>query len=261
MIGPKESTALLLKLLGIVLCIVLGLCLISHSTTLEWDKNTETDLKGYKVYYEGNDSSDVKDVGLNNFLLLDFLVLGVEYLFNITAYDTSLNESGFSKDLRYTEPTTTTSIVTTISSTSSSTTSVQLTTSTSSTSIQPTTTSTTITIVTTTSIQPTTTSISSTTTTIDEEWTPCLGDINRDGFVDDLDEELLYEEFGRTNCRRRGLRRCKGDLDRDRDVDEDDALILVGEFGRDDCNDQSVLLYLIRKFFENLFDLQEVYNE
>jgi len=294
-----------LKILLAVVCFWLMIGQ-ADSAQLVWTENSEADLKGYNVYYEGVDSSDVIDVGLDNFLDLEFLVDGVEYRFNVTAYDTSYNESEFSEDLFWTKTTTsttsivttttvpttsTTSIIPTTIPTTSTTTSIITTTTTSivpttsttssvktttTTSIVPTTTTTSIIITTTTSkptttstsIVPTTvpstttttikiiststtTSIPSTTTTTIDEWIPCLADINGDGFVDELDEDILWDEFGTIKCRKRGRKKCLADFNRDRKVDELDEEILMNEFGRDDCNESTVLEYAISQFVKH----------
>jgi hypothetical protein len=213
------------------------ICGVSQADRLVWNENTETDLKGYNVYYEGFDSSDVIDVGLDNFLDLEFLVDGVQYVLNVTAYDTSLNESEFSEDLIYIKPTTTTTSIVTTSTTSSI--------PTTTTSVSTTTTS--IVIISTT----TTTSIASTTTTMIDEWIPCLADINGDGFVDEDDEEILLDEFGRKKCRKRGRKKCRADLNGDRRVDELDEEILMNEFGRDDCTEQSAVRWMVNEFVKN----------
>jgi hypothetical protein len=97
----------------------------------------------------------------------------------------------------------------------------------------------------------TTSIIPTTTTTIVEEWIPCKADINGDGFVDELDEEILYEEFGRTKCRKRGRKKCRADFNRDRVVDEKDEEIFLAELGREDCNDVPLLLYLFQEIIKN----------
>ena len=76
-----------LKILLAVVCFWLMIGQ-ADSAQLVWTENSEADLKGYNVYYEGVDSSDVIDVGLDNFVDLEFLVDGVEYRFNVNAYYT-----------------------------------------------------------------------------------------------------------------------------------------------------------------------------
>jgi len=74
---------------------------------LVWDANTESDLAGYKGYwstatatYNDTDSLNVGNVTecpLENLLLVD----QTKYYFVVTAYDTSNNESDFSKEVSH----------------------------------------------------------------------------------------------------------------------------------------------------------------
>jgi hypothetical protein len=79
--------------------------------TLQWDPNTETDLAGYKVYYnietsgpsyngtgavEGNSPIDVGNVTQ---FTLHGLDEDVTYFFAVTAYNTGQLESGFSNEV------------------------------------------------------------------------------------------------------------------------------------------------------------------
>ena len=87
-----------------------------------WDRNTETDLAGYRLYYSATAGAYVKGTGSTNFLQA-VLVSGTTHpngtlqqisgsqgqkiYFVLTAYDTSGNESGFSNEVNYTIPDTT----------------------------------------------------------------------------------------------------------------------------------------------------------
>ena len=85
--------------------IVLGCCLIftptgvqsatANSVTLQWGANSESDLKGYKVY-QGTTSGSYGpsvDVGNTTIYTARNLQAGVRYYFAITAYDNNGNES------------------------------------------------------------------------------------------------------------------------------------------------------------------------
>ena len=75
---------------------------------LAWDRNTETDIAGYKVYY-GNVSRSVNG-GYQHFIDVTgnpqsptctlTLDVGKTYYVAVTAYDSSTNESGYSVELR-----------------------------------------------------------------------------------------------------------------------------------------------------------------
>jgi len=74
--------------------------------TLAWDANTESDLKGYVVYYgSGSRNYDHSiDVGnVTTYTILD-LAEGQTYYLAATAYDTGLNESAYSEEISYTIP-------------------------------------------------------------------------------------------------------------------------------------------------------------
>ncbi|MCC7202290.1 MAG: fibronectin type III domain-containing protein [Nitrospirae bacterium] len=81
----------------------------SDPSTLSWDRNTQPDLAGYKIYY-GTTSGDYtasKDVGLTNtpsypkYPVADISSLskGEKYYFVVTAYDTVGNESDYSNEV------------------------------------------------------------------------------------------------------------------------------------------------------------------
>jgi hypothetical protein len=77
--------------------------------TLAWDANTESDLKGYIVYY-GTSSKNYDhsiDVGNVSTCTIPGLTKGQTYYLAATAYDTSLNESAYSEEITYTVPTST----------------------------------------------------------------------------------------------------------------------------------------------------------
>lgn len=73
----------------------------AFTVKLQWDPNTEADLKGYKLYYgtaSGNYSRTI-DLGQVNSYQVDNLQDGVKYYFAITACDIDGKESGFSNEV------------------------------------------------------------------------------------------------------------------------------------------------------------------
>ncbi|MBN2029542.1 T9SS type A sorting domain-containing protein [bacterium] len=73
--------------------------LLAQGAFISWNPNTEADLAGYRVYY-GKSSYFFRynvDVGLQTFHLIPALPDTGVFRFTVTAYDSSGNESGFSK--------------------------------------------------------------------------------------------------------------------------------------------------------------------
>ena len=68
---------------------------------ISWNRNTEPDLAGYKVYWgtKSREYSNVVDVGLDTFKVITGLKFFTNYFFAITAYDTIPNESDFSQEV------------------------------------------------------------------------------------------------------------------------------------------------------------------
>ena len=78
----------------------------SAEVTLAWDRNGETDIAGYRVYY-GTLSGHypfMKDARSNTSCTIYNLEAGKTYYFAATAYDFTGNESGFSAEIPYTVP-------------------------------------------------------------------------------------------------------------------------------------------------------------
>jgi hypothetical protein len=73
----------------------------ASALTLAWDPNTENDLAGYKVYYgvQSGNYDAIIDVGNVTQCTVTDLEPETRYYFAVTAYDTSLNESGFSEEV------------------------------------------------------------------------------------------------------------------------------------------------------------------
>jgi len=69
--------------------------------TLAWDRNSEPDIAGYRVYYgrESRSYTNVVDVGNYTSCVIADLEDGVTYYFVATAYNTSGYESGYSNEI------------------------------------------------------------------------------------------------------------------------------------------------------------------
>ena len=92
-----------------VLAIILFLCtpyVYSCEVTLVWERNMESDLAGYKIYYRtAAERYDVYiDVGKETSCTISNLEEGKTYFIVATAYDLDGNESGFSDEVTYTVP-------------------------------------------------------------------------------------------------------------------------------------------------------------
>jgi fibronectin type 3 domain-containing protein len=80
---------------------------------LEWDRNSETNVAGYRMYWgtQSRTYRNVLDVGQNILGEIRGLVPGVTYFFAVTAYDTDGLESDFSDEVSYTPPNGTNAVV------------------------------------------------------------------------------------------------------------------------------------------------------
>ena len=78
----------------------------ADNVMLQWDANTEPDLKGYKIYYgtASRNYTQSKDVGKVTTYMLTGLTEGRTYYIAVTAYDTENNESGYSNEIIYSVP-------------------------------------------------------------------------------------------------------------------------------------------------------------
>lgn len=96
---------------SILFAILLSLCanhLRAQEIFLSWDKNKESDLKGYKIYLDGALHANV-GLGLpdpENPLRVKHAINfnwqeNREYIFNVSAYDTLGAESGLSNDAKW----------------------------------------------------------------------------------------------------------------------------------------------------------------
>ena len=94
-----------MRKLILTMLLVSGICTTLFSATLTWDRNSESDLKGYRVHFS-NDSTnlssiiDVKNVTL---WTINGLNKNIKYYFAVSAYDLAGNESGLSEIVNYIE--------------------------------------------------------------------------------------------------------------------------------------------------------------
>ena len=79
---------------------------ITHAAWLEWDRSSDTNVIGYRVYFgptsRGYDS--VLDVSNETTVTIPPLAPGTAYYFAVTAYNSSALESDFSEETSYIEP-------------------------------------------------------------------------------------------------------------------------------------------------------------
>jgi hypothetical protein len=73
---------------------------------VSWDKNTESDVAGYKVYYgtASHNYQSYLDAGAFTSIEIDDLTHGKTYYISVAAYDYSGNESAPSQELHATIP-------------------------------------------------------------------------------------------------------------------------------------------------------------
>ena len=76
------------------------------SVTIAWDKNQDTNVAGYRVYYGTTSGhyTNMISVGKKTSCTISNLEPGQTHYFTATAYDFSGNESGFSGEIPYTVP-------------------------------------------------------------------------------------------------------------------------------------------------------------
>lgn len=95
------------RLRYIVVCIILFITMplyaepgdiASKLRIFTWEANTESDLAGYKLYHQTEFLIAITDPLATSFECQVEGLLEGENIFNMTAYDTSGNESLFSKD-------------------------------------------------------------------------------------------------------------------------------------------------------------------
>jgi uncharacterized membrane protein YgcG len=110
LVGQKIKSLHRLVLSGclcVLVLLVLATPALSADVTLAWDPNSEADLEGYGVYFKLGASGPPYDLfgyvtlqELNDpdnpSFAVTGLVMGSNYYFAVTAYDTAGNESGYS---------------------------------------------------------------------------------------------------------------------------------------------------------------------
>jgi hypothetical protein len=81
--------------------------LFSHAIVLEWDRNAETNVAGYRAYYgrASRGYSAAVDAGNQVTASVDGLIPGKTYYFAVTAYTADGLESDFSDEVSYSVPT------------------------------------------------------------------------------------------------------------------------------------------------------------
>ncbi|MGC9324384.1 MAG: hypothetical protein ACP5G0_06495 [Desulfomonilia bacterium] len=101
----KVTTGAKIVSIAVCLCIFPGV-LFSAVVRISWNQNTETDLAGYKVYYGTSTGSycSVLNVGMENRVDVSGFEEQQTYVFAVTAYDRSHNESAFSEEASITIP-------------------------------------------------------------------------------------------------------------------------------------------------------------
>ncbi|MHB8894000.1 MAG: choice-of-anchor D domain-containing protein [Candidatus Geothermincolia bacterium] len=107
--GPPSRFATIAAAIAIVFALAFGIApgqAAAAQVTLAWDKNTEPDVSGYKLYYgtsSGVYGTPIAVPGVNTTTrMVDGLEDGRGYFFAVTAYDTYGNESGYSNEVSYT---------------------------------------------------------------------------------------------------------------------------------------------------------------
>jgi len=71
---------------------------VSKSIRVSWEANTEDDLAGYRIYLAKKLLLDIPDPTATRIELVAENLVDGDNIFNLTAYDTSGNESFFSND-------------------------------------------------------------------------------------------------------------------------------------------------------------------
>ncbi|NOZ60056.1 MAG: hypothetical protein GXO74_00090 [Calditrichaeota bacterium] len=90
------------KYLNIVFILLFWILLSGHSVIVQWNRNQEKDVAGYRVYWgtESRNYSHWKAAGADTICPIENLSPG-GYFFAVTAYDTAGNESKFSQEVYF----------------------------------------------------------------------------------------------------------------------------------------------------------------
>ena len=74
-----------------------------QSVTLAWDKNSESDIAGYRIHYGTAAAPDSEVIEVKTTTgIVPNLLTGVTYTFTVTAYNTAWSESAYSQPVSYT---------------------------------------------------------------------------------------------------------------------------------------------------------------
>src|SRR6188474_432605 len=91
---------------GIIVVATIAIGVLNvRGETLLWDRNPESNIVGYRVFYgEANTTPAIIDVGNVTSRTFSNLIAGRSYFFYLKAYNTSGLESDPSQTLNYTKP-------------------------------------------------------------------------------------------------------------------------------------------------------------
>jgi len=104
--APRRGAGISLSRLLACLLLLTCAAVAEPGASLEWDANTEPDIKGYRLYYgpaSGNYTRSL-DAGNNTTADLPELVAGLTYYFVVTAYNEAGLESPPSNEVVFTIP-------------------------------------------------------------------------------------------------------------------------------------------------------------
>jgi len=97
----RTTIDIIISIIVTIIVVLIYTVLFAAEATVSWDKNLESDLSGYKIYYGTSSANygNIIDVGNNISYTVTNLDSNITYYFAITAYDLSGNESEFSKEV------------------------------------------------------------------------------------------------------------------------------------------------------------------
>ena len=92
-----------MKWLILTIFLLSGNWLFAKDVAVSWNKNQETDIGGYRIYY--GDSTGVYNTTVDVGNVTKYEINGLDgdktYYFVLTAYDVALNESDFSEEVMF----------------------------------------------------------------------------------------------------------------------------------------------------------------